>query len=57
MLGKSNTHDLVVLKQVIETAAMTPMIGSTYPLNEPLAANAVRQLEEGHAQGKVLITV
>jgi NADPH:quinone reductase-like Zn-dependent oxidoreductase len=54
VLATPNTNDLVVLKQLIETAS-TPMIGRTYTLSE--TSDALRQLEEGHARGKVVITV
>jgi NADPH:quinone reductase-like Zn-dependent oxidoreductase len=55
VLATPNTNDLVVLKQLIETAVITPMIGRTYTLSE--TSDAIRQLEEGHARGKVVITV
>ena len=55
VLATPNTNDLVVLKQLIETARITPMIGRTYTLSE--TSDALRQLEEGHARGKVVITV
>ena len=55
VLATPNTPDLVVLKQLIETARITPMIGRTYTLSE--TSDAIRQLEEGHAHGKVVITV
>jgi len=55
VLATPNTNDLVVLKQLIETARITPMIGRTYTLSE--TSDAIRQLEEGHARGKVVITV
>lgn len=34
---------------------MTPIVDRTYPLSE--AAKAIDYLDEGHAQGKVAITV
>jgi len=55
VLATPNTNDLVVLKQLIETARITPMIGRTYTLSE--TSDAIRQLEERHARGKVVITV
>jgi NADPH:quinone reductase-like Zn-dependent oxidoreductase len=55
VLATPNTNDLVVLKQLIETARITPMIGRTYTLSE--TSDAIRQLEEGHARGKVVVTV
>src|SRR5438067_12234700 len=47
VLATPNTNDLVVLKQLIETARITPMIGRTYTLSE--TPDAIRQLEEGRA--------
>ena len=48
-------EDLVVLKELIEAGEVTPVIDRTYPLRE--ASDAIRYLEEGHARGKVVITV
>ena len=55
VLATPNTNDLVVLKQLIEGARMMPIINRTYSLSE--TPDAIRQLEEGHARGKVVITV
>src|SRR5437870_5799856 len=55
VLATPNTNDLVVLKQLIEAARMMPIINRTYSLSE--TPDAIRQLEEGHARGKVVITV
>jgi NADPH:quinone reductase-like Zn-dependent oxidoreductase len=50
------THeDLLVLKELIESGKVTPVIDRTYPLAE--VPEAMRYLEGGHAKGKVLITV
>jgi len=48
-------EDLVVLKELIEAGKVTPVIDRTYPLGETPAA--FRYLDEGHARGKVVITV
>ena len=48
-------EDLVVLKELIETGKVTPVIDRTYPLGE--TPEAIGYVEEGHAQGKVVITV
>jgi NADPH:quinone reductase-like Zn-dependent oxidoreductase len=53
-----STHrqaDLEELRQQIEAGRLTPMVGKTYPL--PDVAEAIRHLEDGHAQGKIAITV
>lgn len=50
-----NKEDLVVLKELIEAGKVTPVIDSCYNLSE--VPQAVRHLEEGHARGKIVITV
>lgn len=50
-----NKENLVVVKDLIESGQVTPVIDRTYPLSE--APDAIRYLEEGHTQGKVVITV
>ena len=50
-----NAQDLLVMKELIEEGLVTPVIDRRYPLGE--TAEAIRYLEEGHAQGKVVITV
>jgi NADPH:quinone reductase-like Zn-dependent oxidoreductase len=47
--------DLLVLKDAIEAGKVTPVITTTYPLDE--AAKALRDADEGHGRGKVVITV
>jgi NADPH:quinone reductase-like Zn-dependent oxidoreductase len=54
-LAKNNKADLLVLKELIEAGKITPVIDRSYPLSE--AAEAIRYLEQGHARGKVVITV
>lgn len=46
---------LVVLKEFIEAGKITPVIDRTYPLSG--VPEAIHYLEEGHVQGKVVITV
>src|SRR5215213_2008343 len=50
-----NYEDLLVLKELIESGKVTPVIDRTYPLAE--VPEAIRYLEDGHARGKVVITV
>ena len=52
---RENSEDLLVLKELIEAGKVTPVIDRSYPLSE--AAEAIRYLEQGHARGKVVITV
>ena len=52
---KPNREDLQLLKQFIEDGTLTPVIDRTYPLAQ--LPEAIRYLEEGHARGKIVITV
>lgn len=54
-IASSNKEDLVVLTELIEAGEVTPVIDSAYPLSE--TREAIRYIEEGHARGKVVITV
>jgi NADPH:quinone reductase-like Zn-dependent oxidoreductase len=55
LLAKTTAEDLAALAELVTTGAVTPVIARRYPLAE--AAVAVRYVEEGHAPGKVIITV
>jgi NADPH:quinone reductase-like Zn-dependent oxidoreductase len=50
-----NPGDLTVMKDLIEAGKVTPVIDRRYELSEVVAA--VRHAKEGHALGKVVITV
>jgi NADPH:quinone reductase-like Zn-dependent oxidoreductase len=50
-----NRDDLGLLKDLIEAGRVTPVIDRTYALDE--VPDAIRYLEDGHARGKVIITV
>src|SRR5258707_8966659 len=54
-IAKINQKDLLVLKDLMEAGKVVPVIDRRYPLSE--AADAIRYLEEGHAQGKIVLTV
>jgi NADPH:quinone reductase-like Zn-dependent oxidoreductase len=54
-INKENHEDLLVLKELIESGKVTPVIDRTYPLVE--VPEAIRYLEEGHARGKLVITL
>src|SRR5687767_12758626 len=55
MLVKPNKNDLVFMKNLIEAGKVVPVLDRSYPLSE--VPEAFRYLEEGHAQGKVVIIV
>jgi NADPH:quinone reductase-like Zn-dependent oxidoreductase len=55
LVSKERRADLLELKELIEAGKVTPVIDRTYPLSE--VPQAIRYLEEGHARGKVVITV
>lgn len=55
MLAKPNTKDLTFLGELLEAGQLTPTIDRHYPLGE--AADALRYVGEGHAAGKVLISI
>ncbi|MGB2676969.1 MAG: NAD(P)-dependent alcohol dehydrogenase [Candidatus Acidiferrum sp.] len=54
-IANINQKDLVFLKDLLEAGKVVPVIDRRYPLSD--VAEALRYLEEGHAQGKVVITV
>jgi NADPH:quinone reductase-like Zn-dependent oxidoreductase len=54
-VNKENHEDMLVLKELVESGEVTPIIDRTYPLAE--VPEAIRYLEEGHARGKVVISV
>src|SRR5436309_14095230 len=54
-IANINQKDLVFLKELLEAGKVVPVIDRRYPLSG--VAEALRYLEEGHAQGKVVITV
>jgi NADPH:quinone reductase-like Zn-dependent oxidoreductase len=55
LMSKETQLGLLTLKELTEAGKLTPVIGGTYPLSE--AAQAIRYLEQGHARGKVVLTV
>jgi NADPH:quinone reductase-like Zn-dependent oxidoreductase len=54
-LASENREDLAALAELLEDGTITPVIDRTDTLAE--TAEAIRYLEEGHARGKVVITV
>ncbi|MCJ7735477.1 MAG: NAD(P)-dependent alcohol dehydrogenase, partial [Anaerolineales bacterium] len=55
LAAKSNKQDLSFMKELLEAGKVVPVIDRRYPLSE--VAEALGYLGEGHAQGKVVITV
>ncbi|MBP6180176.1 MAG: NAD(P)-dependent alcohol dehydrogenase, partial [Anaerolineales bacterium] len=55
LTAKPKQEDLIYLKGLTEAGRVKPVIDKRYPLNE--TAQALRYLGEGHARGKVVITV
>jgi NADPH:quinone reductase-like Zn-dependent oxidoreductase len=55
LLSSENHQDLLVLTELIESGKVRPVIDRSYPLAD--APQAIQYLTEGHARGKVLITV
>jgi NADPH:quinone reductase-like Zn-dependent oxidoreductase len=54
-LSYVSKDDLLVLKELIEAGKVTPVIDRVYPFEQ--IPEAIRYVEEGHARGKVVITV
>jgi len=55
LMANITREDLAVLSELISSGMVTPIVDRTYPLSETAAA--MRYLEQGHARGKVVITV
>ena len=54
-IAKIDQKDLVFLKELLEAGKVVPVIDRRYPLSD--AAEALRYLAEGHAKGKIVLTV
>lgn len=54
-VSREDAADLASLVELVVAGRVTPAVDRTFPLHE--AAKAIRHLEEGHARGKVAITV
>jgi NADPH:quinone reductase-like Zn-dependent oxidoreductase len=55
LMAELNKKDLTTLADLMQSGKVTPVIDRTYPLSQ--IAEAIRYLEQGHARGKVVITV
>jgi NADPH:quinone reductase-like Zn-dependent oxidoreductase len=54
-IATQNTADLLAIAELMDAGTLTPVIDRTYPLNE--VPKAIRYLQDGHARGKVVITI
>jgi NADPH:quinone reductase-like Zn-dependent oxidoreductase len=54
-IARSNTEDLTIVRELMGSGKVTPVIDRCYRLSE--AIDAFRYVEEGHARGKVVLTV
>jgi NADPH:quinone reductase-like Zn-dependent oxidoreductase len=54
-LARANQKDLLFIKELLEAGKIVPVIDKRYSLSE--VADALRYFGEGHAKGKVVITV
>jgi NADPH:quinone reductase-like Zn-dependent oxidoreductase len=54
-IARSNEEDLTIVGELMATGKVTPVIDRRYRLSE--IPEALRYLEEGHARGKVAITL
>ena len=55
LISTMRADDLNLLAELLASGQITPLIDRTYPLDQ--AADAVRYQHEGHARGKVILTV
>ena len=55
VLAKPSKEDLTIMHELMETGKVTSVIDKRYSLSE--VPEAIRYLEEGHARGKVVITL
>jgi NADPH:quinone reductase-like Zn-dependent oxidoreductase len=54
-MERPERDDLLLLRELADCGKLTPVVGRTYPLDR--AGEAITHLGEGHATGKVVITV
>jgi NADPH:quinone reductase-like Zn-dependent oxidoreductase len=54
-IARPNRDDLEFVRGLLEAGQVVPVIDRTYPLHE--TAQAIAYLEQGHARGKVIVTI
>src|SRR5881398_290240 len=55
MMADTNHNDLTILAEMMQSGKLKPVIDRTYKLDQ--VPDAIRYVEQGHARGKVVITV
>jgi NADPH:quinone reductase-like Zn-dependent oxidoreductase len=55
MMADANQKDLTILADMMQSGKVKAVIDRTYKLDQ--VPEAIRYLEQGHARGKVVITV
>jgi NADPH:quinone reductase-like Zn-dependent oxidoreductase len=55
LTNSENAEDLIAIKELIEAGKVTPVTDRTFSLSE--APKAISYLVEGHARGKIAVTV
>lgn len=55
LLQRQNQKDLIYMKELLESGKVKPVIDKTFKMSE--VVEAFKYFEQGHAQGKVVITV
>ena len=53
--SKEKREELLAVTELVEAGKLTPVVDRTYPLAD--TAEGLRHAEQGHARGKVVITV
>ena len=54
-IAKFNREDMQVLKELLETSKVKPFVEQAYPMTR--IAEAMQHLGNGHAQGKIVVTM
>jgi NADPH:quinone reductase-like Zn-dependent oxidoreductase len=55
MMARGSNQDLALLADMVQSGKLKPVIDRTYKLEQ--TADAIRYVEQGHARGKVVITI
>ena len=55
LYSKAEAENLLEINELVNKGKVTPLIDRTYSLEQ--TADAIRYVEEGHAQGKVVVVV